>query len=81
MHGCIEKDINCLSFSNAEIFIYSKGIHFSMRIIDFLKDEKAQSEFSSLYMLIVLVIAALLIITLVKPMFRQSQKIVSKTVK
>ncbi|MBS3057076.1 MAG: hypothetical protein J4415_00435 [Candidatus Diapherotrites archaeon] len=52
-----------------------------MRIIDFLKDEKAQSEFSSLYMLIVLVIAALLIITLVKPMFRQSQKIVSKTVK
>ncbi|MBI2530452.1 MAG: hypothetical protein HYW05_04900 [Candidatus Diapherotrites archaeon] len=52
-----------------------------MRITDFLRDEKAQSEFSSLYMLIVLVIAALLIITLVKPMFRQSQKIVSKTVK
>ena len=52
-----------------------------MRIADFLKDEKAQSEFSSLYMLIVLVIVALLIITLVKPMFQQSQKIVSKTVK
>ena len=52
-----------------------------MRIADFLNDEKAQGEFSSLYMLIVLVIAALLIITLVKPMFRQSQKIVSKTVK
>jgi len=45
----------------------------------FLREEKAQSEFSSLYMLIVLIIAALLIITLVKPMFRQSQKIVSKT--
>lgn len=81
MHGCIEKDIIAFLFLTREIFIYSKCIHVSMRITDFLRDEKAQSEFSSLYMLIVLVIAALLIITLVKPMFRQSQKIVSKTVK
>jgi len=40
-----------------------------------LKEEKAQSEWNSVYMLIVLIIAALLLITVIKPMFQQSQKV------
>lgn len=47
---------------------------------NFFSDERAQSEWSSVYMLIVLIIAALLLITVIKPMFRQSQQIVKKTV-
>ena len=42
-------------------------------------EETAQSEWSSVYMLIVLIIAALLLIAVIKPMFRQSQQIVQKT--
>ncbi|HIH16751.1 MAG TPA: hypothetical protein HA252_05070 [Candidatus Diapherotrites archaeon] len=38
-------------------------------------DEKGQSEWSSIYLLIVFMIAALLLITLVKQMFRRSQPI------
>jgi len=45
----------------------------------FLKEEKAQGDWSSVYMLIVLIIAALLLVTVVKPMFKQSQEIVKKT--
>jgi competence protein ComGC len=45
----------------------------------FLKEERAQSEWSSVYMLIVMVIAALVLIAVIKPMFRQSQQIVKKT--
>jgi competence protein ComGC len=40
---------------------------------------RAQGEFNSLYMILVLIIAALLLITVVKPMFRQSQSLGSKT--
>ena len=46
---------------------------------ELLKEEKAQGEWSSIYMLIVLVIAALVLIALVKPMFSQSQKIVAQS--
>jgi len=49
-----------------------------MGIRRLLADERAQSEWSSVYMLIILVIAALLLISVVKPMFRQSQQIVKK---
>ncbi len=49
--------------------------------LDFeFSDEKGQSEWSSVYLLLVLAIAALLLIAVIKPMFRQSQKIVSQTV-
>lgn len=40
-----------------------------------LIEEKAQSEWNSIYMLIVLIIAALLLITVIKPMFQKSQQI------
>ena len=43
-----------------------------------LKEEKAQSEWNSVYLLIVFVIAAILVIALIKPMFKQSQEIVKK---
>lgn len=46
---------------------------------DLLKEERAQSEWSSVYMIVILIIAALLLISVIKPMFRQSQKIVQKT--
>lgn len=42
-------------------------------------ESRAQGEFNSLYMILVLIIAALLLITVVKPMFRQSQSLGSKT--
>ena len=44
-----------------------------------LTETRAQGEFSSLYMILVLIIAALLLITVVKPMFRQSQSLGAKT--
>jgi len=52
---------------------------FMPKIRDFFREEKAQGEWSSVYFLLVLVIAALLLITLVKPMFQQSQEIVTRT--
>lgn len=45
-------------------------------IVEFLKEKRAQSEWNSLYMLIVLIIVALVLITIIKPMFRQSQQLV-----
>ncbi len=48
------------------------------KLMRFAAEERAQSEWSSVYMLIVLIIAVLLLIAIVKPMFRQSQKIVEK---
>ena len=48
-------------------------------IMRFLKEDRAQSEWSSVYMLIVMIIAALVLVTIIKPMFRQSQQIVRKT--
>lgn len=44
-----------------------------------LAEEKAQSEWSSIYMLLILIIAALVLITVIKPMFKQSQEIIKKT--
>ncbi|MDP2666595.1 MAG: hypothetical protein Q8P05_03785 [Candidatus Diapherotrites archaeon] len=43
------------------------------------EDNIGQGEFNSLYMILILVIAALLLITVVKPMFRQSQGLSTKT--
>jgi len=42
------------------------------------REERAQSEWNSVYLLIVFVIAAVLIIALIKPMFKQSQDIVQR---
>jgi competence protein ComGC len=41
-------------------------------------EESAQSEWNSVYMLIVLIIAALILITVIKPMFQQSQQVQKK---
>ncbi|HLC92712.1 MAG TPA: hypothetical protein VJH23_03320 [archaeon] len=41
-----------------------------------ISEERAQGEWNSVYLLIVFVIAAILIIALIKPMFKQSQDIV-----
>lgn len=41
-------------------------------------DEKGQGEWGSVYLLIIFAIAALLLIALVKPMFKQSQEIVKR---
>jgi competence protein ComGC len=41
-----------------------------------LLEKRAQSEWNSLYMLIVLIIVALILITIIKPMFKQSQQVV-----
>ena len=49
-----------------------------MNLFELISEEKAQSEWNSVYMLIVLIIAALLLIMVVKPMFQQSQKTISK---
>ena len=45
----------------------------------FLREERAQGEWSTIYMLLVLVIVALILISIVKPMFKQSEKVVSRT--
>ena len=42
-----------------------------------LSEERAQSEWNSVYLLIIFAIAAILIIALIKPMFKQSQDIVN----
>lgn len=47
-----------------------------MRTDIFGLDEKGQSEWSSIYLIIIFAIAALLLIALVKPMFKSSQDIV-----
>ncbi len=44
-----------------------------------LSEKRCQSEWGSLYMLIVLIIAALLLISVVKPMFKQSQQVIKET--
>lgn len=41
-------------------------------------EQRAQGEWNSVYLLIVFAIAAILIIALIKPMFKQSQDIVSQ---
>ena len=42
-------------------------------------ETRAQGEFNSLYMILVLIIGALLLITVVKPMFRHAKSIGDKT--
>jgi len=44
-----------------------------------LLEKRSQSEWGSLYMLIILIIAALLLIAVVKPMFKQSQQVIKQT--
>ncbi len=46
----------------------------------FLVEEKAQSEWNSIYMLIILIIAALLLITVIKPMFQHSREVATRTI-
>ena len=48
-----------------------------MRLKRLLSEERAQSQWNSVYLFIVFVIAAVLIIALIKPMFKQSQDIVN----
>lgn len=45
----------------------------------FFGEERAQGEWSTIYMLLVLIIVALILISIVKPMFQQSQKVVTRT--
>jgi len=45
-----------------------------MSLQNLLAEKRCQSEWNSVYMLIVLIIAALLLITIVKPMFKNSQQ-------
>lgn len=44
-----------------------------------VKENTAQSEWSAVYLLLVFMIAAILLIAVIKPMFQQSQKVVSRT--
>ncbi len=44
-------------------------------MVSFWNEERAQSEWSSIYLLIVFAIAALLIIALIKPMFKQATQV------
>jgi len=46
----------------------------------FWQEQRAQSEFGSLYMLLIFVIAALALVAVIKPMFRASQKVASQTI-
>ena len=46
-------------------------------IKELLSEQKAQSDFGAVYLIIVFIIAALLLITVVKPMFKQSQQVVA----
>lgn len=62
--------------NNTSVLLYIMNLE---EFKDFLLEEKAQSEWSSVYLLIVLIIAALVLISVVKPMFQQSQKLVKTT--
>lgn len=64
----------------SRIFLYTSFSFIICMFEDLFDDNFGQSEWSSVYLLLVLVIAALLLIAVVKPMFRQSQKIVAQTV-
>ena len=44
------------------------------KLTDFFVDEKASSEWSTLYLIVVFAIAAILIIAVVKPMFKSAQR-------
>ena len=47
--------------------------------MNLLKDEKGDVSWSAIYLLIVLVIAAIILFTVVKPSFRQAQRTVKET--
>lgn len=47
--------------------------------LDWLFDERAQSEWSGIYMVIVFLIAAVVLVAVVKPLFQQSRKVVTST--
>ena len=49
-----------------------------MGVEKILAEQRAQGEWNSVYLLIIFAIAAILIIALIKPMFRQSQDIVKR---
>ena len=49
-----------------------------MSLRELFSEQRAQSEWNSIYLLIVFVIAAILVIALIKPMFKQSQEIVKR---
>lgn len=44
----------------------------------FFFDERAQSEWNMVYMLLVLAIATLLVLSVIKPMYQQSQQVVAR---
>ena len=46
---------------------------------EFLAEEKAQGEWGSVYLLLVLIIAVLVLIAIIKPMFVQSRELVAQT--
>jgi len=50
-----------------------------MDFLGFLKERRAQGEWSSIYLLIIFAIAALVMIALIKPMFKQSMKVAKST--
>jgi competence protein ComGC len=49
-----------------------------MKGFEVFSENRAQSEWSSVYMLIVLIIVALLLITIIKPLFQEAGKKVKK---
>lgn len=46
-----------------------------MDLIKLIKEKKAQGEWGSIYMIIIAAIAAVLILAIVKPMFKESQSL------
>ncbi len=47
--------------------------------LDWLFDERAQSDWGGIYMVLVFIIAAVLLIAVVKPMYQQSAKVVTNS--
>ncbi len=44
-----------------------------------LREEKAQSDWSAVYLILIFAIIAIILISIVKPMFKQSQRIITRT--
>ena len=65
-HACKGLNISVLSY-------------YLVSAVGFFSEERAQGEWSTIYMLLVLIIVALVLIAIVKPMFKESQKVVSRT--
>ena len=60
---------------NPFILLFACFLVMSLSVL--LKEERAASEWSSVYMLVVFIIAAIVLVALIKPMFRKSQELVS----